>query len=37
VPLVAQQIAEVKGVSVEAIAQATSENFERLFDRVPSS
>jgi TatD DNase family protein len=34
VPLVAQQIAEVKGVSVEAIAQATSENFERLFDRV---
>ena len=34
VPLVAQQIAEVKGVSVEAIAHATSENFDRLFDRV---
>jgi TatD DNase family protein len=34
VPLVAQQIAEVKGVSVEAIAQATTENFLRLFDRV---
>lgn len=34
VPLVAQQIADVKGVSLEAIAQATSENFERLFDRV---
>jgi TatD DNase family protein len=37
VPLVAQQIAEVKGVSVEAIAQATSENFDRLFDRVRST
>lgn len=34
VPLVAQQIADVKGVSLETIAQATSENFERLFDRV---
>jgi TatD DNase family protein len=37
VPLVAQQIAEVKGVSVEAVAQATSENFERLFDRVTAA
>jgi TatD DNase family protein len=34
VPLVAQQIAEVKGVSIETIAQATTENFLRLFDRV---
>jgi len=31
VPFVAKQIAELKGVPVEAIAQATSENFERLF------
>ena len=31
VPFVAQQIATLKGVSVEAIAQATTANFERLF------
>lgn len=31
VPFVAKQIAELKGVPVETIAQATSENFERLF------
>jgi TatD DNase family protein len=31
VPFVAQQIAALKGVSVEAIAQATTANFERLF------
>lgn len=31
VPFVAKQIAELKGVPVEAVAQATSENFERLF------
>lgn len=31
VPYVARQIAELKGVPVEAIAQATTENFERLF------
>jgi TatD DNase family protein len=37
VPLVAQQIAEVKGVTLEAVAQATSQNFERLFDRVLAS
>ncbi|HVZ43605.1 MAG TPA: TatD family hydrolase [Ramlibacter sp.] len=33
---VAKQIAEVRGMSVEAVAQATSANFERLF-RVASS
>jgi len=31
VPFVARQIAELKGVSVEDVAQATTENFERLF------
>jgi len=31
VPFVAKQIAELKGVPVDTIAQATSENFERLF------
>ena len=31
VPFVAQQLASLKGVSVEAIAAATSRNFERLF------
>ena len=31
VPFVAQQIAELKGISVEAVAQATTANFERLF------
>lgn len=31
VPFVARQIAELKGVPVETIAQATSDNFERLF------
>ena len=31
VPLVAQQIAEIKGMPVEAVAQATSLNFEQLF------
>lgn len=31
VPFVARQIAELKGLSVEAVAQATSANFERLF------
>jgi TatD DNase family protein len=34
VPFVAKQIAELKGVSVETVAQATSENFDRLFPRV---
>ena len=34
VPFVAQQIAQLKGISVEAVAQATSDNFDRLFPRV---
>jgi TatD DNase family protein len=34
VPFVAQQIAQLKSLSVEAIAQATSANFERLFARA---
>ncbi|CAN5903564.1 TatD family hydrolase [soil metagenome] len=34
VPYVAKQIAELKGVSVETIAEATSHNFEQLFSRT---
>lgn len=34
VPFVAKQMAQLKGISVEAVAQATSENFDRLFPRV---
>jgi TatD DNase family protein len=34
VPFVAKQIAEVKGLSVEAVAEATTANFERLFSGV---
>ena len=34
VPLVAQQIAQVRGLSVEDVAEATSHNFERLFTGV---
>ncbi|MBS7807372.1 TatD family hydrolase [Variovorax sp. PCZ-1] len=34
VPFVAKQIAQLKGISVEAVAHATSENFDRLFPRV---
>jgi TatD DNase family protein len=34
VPFVAAQIAALKGLSVEAVAQATSANFERLF-KIP--
>jgi TatD DNase family protein len=34
VPYVAAQLAQIKGVPVETIAQATSTNFERLFQRV---
>ena len=34
VPFVAQQIAQVRGLSVEAVAEATSLNFERLFTGV---
>jgi TatD DNase family protein len=35
VPFVAQQIASLKGVPVEAVAQATTRNFERLFKLPP--
>lgn len=34
VPFVAQQVAQVRGLAVEAVAQATSRNFEQLFTRV---
>lgn len=34
VPYVAQLLAEIKGLPVEAVAEATSRNFDRLFDRV---
>lgn len=34
VPHVAAQVAELKGLSIEAVAEATARNFERLFDRV---
>lgn len=37
VPYVAKQLADCKGLSVEAIAQATSDNFNRLFPRVLES
>ena len=34
VPFVARQLAEVKGLPVEEVAEATSRNFERLFART---
>jgi TatD DNase family protein len=34
VPHVARQIAEIKGLEVEAVAETTSRNFEQLFDRA---
>ncbi len=34
VPWVARQLAEIKGLPLEVVAEATSRNFERLFDRV---
>ena len=34
VPHVARQIAEIKGLSVDAVAEATNRNFERLFNKV---
>jgi TatD DNase family protein len=37
VPHVAQQLAELKGCSVEAVAEATSRNFERLFKVAPGA
>ena len=36
VPHVARQIAEVRGMALEAVAEATSRNFERLFKGVAS-
>ena len=37
VPWVARQLAEVKGLKLEAVAEATSRNFEQLFDRTVTS
>ena len=37
VPWVARQLAELKGVPVEQVADATSRNFERLFERTQRS
>ncbi len=34
VPFVAKQIADIKGLTVEAVAEATSHNFDRLFSAV---
>ena len=34
VPFVAQQVAEIKGLPLAEVAQATSHNFNQLFDRV---
>jgi TatD DNase family protein len=34
VPFVAKQIAEIKGMTTEAVAEATSYNFEQLFSGV---
>lgn len=34
VPLVAQQVAQTRGIAVEAVAEATSRNFESLFSGV---
>ena len=34
VPFVAKQIAEIKGISVEDVAEATSRNFDQLFSAV---
>jgi len=34
VPFVAQQVAEIKGLPLAEVAQATSRNFDLLFDRV---
>ena len=36
VPFVAQQIAELKGLTAEAVGEATSANFDRLFNQVPA-
>jgi TatD DNase family protein len=34
VPFVAQQIAQTKGLTVQAVAEATSHNFDQLFTAV---
>ena len=34
VPLVAKQVAECKGISVTAVAEATTRNFLQLFNKV---
>jgi len=34
VPHVARQVAETKGLALEAVAEATSRNFDRLFPEV---
>jgi TatD DNase family protein len=34
VPFVAKQIAEIKGMSVQAVADVTSRNFDQLFNGV---
>jgi TatD DNase family protein len=34
VPFVAQEIARLKGISVEEVAQKTTENFENLFQKA---
>ncbi len=36
VPWVARQLAELRGMTVEEVAQATSANFHALFNRVPA-
>jgi TatD DNase family protein len=36
VPYVARQIAQVRGLSVEEVAAATSRNFEQLFLKEPA-
>ena len=37
VPFVARQIAELKGLTVEAVGEATSANFDQLFNRVAAA
>ncbi len=37
VPHVAQQLASIKGLTVEAVAEATTHNFEQLFSRTVTS